>query len=152
VECRLTSVIRWNLVMQKYNILKISVFVLGLVASSPVLAFDDEVKTMAQRPELQRIASNFANIIDLADYGACVAGWTSASVLWVRNPNLEQDVQLVWQLIGDGLALYRQNFIASYRTEEPLSNVVRQMGGAYYQANQASILSNCNNLLSQAMQ
>ena len=37
--------------MQKYNILKISVFVLGLVASSPVLAFDDEVKTMAQRPE-----------------------------------------------------------------------------------------------------
>jgi hypothetical protein len=133
--------------MFKIRKLFIATSVLSISLSFPVFAFDERIKEISQQPDMVEVSSRFADTISLADYGSCSAGWAGASLVWVRSDDLDENVQLSWQLIGEGLKMYRQKFISQNNTEEPLNTVVKQMGGDYYKANQRAILTNCQKLL-----
>jgi hypothetical protein len=114
---------------------------------SHAFAFDDDVKVVAESPQAMAVSQRFASQMDTYDYAACGNAYVSALALWARGAALDTDAQLQWAIIGKGVEIYRNNFVANYGTTEPIDEAFQQVSGAYYQANMESIVGRCNQIL-----
>jgi hypothetical protein len=51
----------------------------------------------------------------------------------------------------NGLAKYRQEYIRTYKTDAPLQDVMRTVGGDYARYNLDAMVARCSGMIDQAM-
>lgn len=129
------------------------VSVLIFFFSFPVLAlaFDSDVKKSAKSKEMMEASNRVAQMMDISEYGACANLYTKALADWSAGNLPKKDTQLVIEILGNGILIYRRNFITQFRTAKPLEDVVRQTGGNYLMVNAASITAMCASLVTRAI-
>lgn len=127
----------------------IAILLVSIVPSTS-FAFDSDVIQLAKSKQLIAAANKFSQLIDISDYGGCSLAYATALGLWGSGRLQDKNSQLMWEAIRNGLETYRQNFIRQYRTEEPLGDVIKQMSGAYFNANGVTIAKSCMDIMNRA--
>jgi hypothetical protein len=122
--------------------------VLCFAFSAQSIAFDEDIESQAKK--LIPISNKAAQIMDISDYGACSNWYAHALGLWASGKLKDRTALLAIEVTWNAIQIYRIKFIAQYGTEEPLGNVIRQMGGSYYNLNASSIGESCMSLVTRA--
>ena len=134
-----------------WNIIKfVSVFIFPFSFPVLAIAFDSDVKKFAKSKEMMEISNRVAQMMDISEYGACANLYTATLALWSAGNFPKKESQLVSEILGNGILIYRRNFITQFRTSKPLEDVVRQSCGNYLMVNAASITAMCTSLVTRA--
>ncbi len=116
------------------------------ITPATTFAFDADVKQRAKHEAATFTANNFSKLIDISDYGGCSLAYAGALGVWGSGHLTDKDTQLLWEVIGNGLTIYRQNFIRQYGTEKPLGDVIKQLSGPYFNVNEKAIIQTCTDI------
>lgn len=123
-----------------------------ILSMSPAIscAFDADVKQLAESKQLTAATNKFSQLIDIPEYGGCSLAHATIFGVWGAGKLPDKNSQLMWEAIGNGLAIYRQNFVRQYRTEKPLGDVIKQMSGEYFNANMNTFAESCMQIMNNA--
>lgn len=90
------------------NILKVGVVLSAAVAPSAAFSFSDEVKAAAnQIDSVAGLSREFSRNLNPEMYGLCTNGHVFTLAAWARGQLADDNILLMWVLIGRGLGEYR---------------------------------------------
>ena len=133
----------------KYQLIGAVIFSLIVTTAS---AFDTQLKNnLKSNPGFIAWSGNIAKNMQLSDYGGCANVHISALALWAQDSTaVPKESQVQWHLLGEGLKKFRQSYVQSYGSAEPLDGVMKQMGGAYFNLNMQNLIKSCQNLIAKS--
>jgi hypothetical protein len=131
------------LMFRKIKNLSILTFAL---MTSQAYAFGDEAKNMANSEMGQRWSTNIAEALSHSEYAICKHTNITALAFWARGELTDPNLLILNQIILNGLAEYRANFISQYGTAEPIDDVFTSIQPVY-NANRQAYWQECNSFI-----
>ena len=105
--------------------------------STSAYAFSEQAKTKAALFGLQtNFQERFADSLSLSDYGVCVHSSIKFGLMYVQMSNMDENIQITFQLIHWGLAEYRKRILAeNVMTGEQIIETAIKQGKYKYNGN-----------------
>ena len=104
--------LRFNMKHPKY--VAVAAVACLMFTTLPSYAYDEQAKMKAAMFALQtKFDDKFADSLSLSEYGVCVHSGIKYGLMWVKQKNMDETIQITFQLIDYGLQKFRKRTLAA---------------------------------------